>query len=70
MRMDQESTMLHEINQPEKDKYHMISLVLKSKKRSKQTKQNHTHRDFPVGPVAKTLCSQCRSPGFNPWSGN
>ena len=22
------------------------------------------------GPVAKTLCSQCRGPGFNPWSGN
>ena len=27
-------------------------------------------RDFPDGPVAKTLCSQCRGPGFNPWSGN
>ena len=25
--------------------------------------------DFPGGPVAKTLCSQCRGPGFNPWSG-
>ena len=22
------------------------------------------------GPVAKTLCSQCRGTGFNPWSGN
>ena len=21
------------------------------------------------GPVAKTLCSQCRGPGFYPWSG-
>ena len=21
-------------------------------------------------PVDKTLCSQCRGPGFNPWSGN
>ena len=34
------------------------------KKRSK--KQRH----FPGGPVAKTLQSQCRGPGFDPWSGN
>ena len=27
-------------------------------------------RDFPGGPVGKTLCSQGRGPGFNPWSGN
>ena len=26
--------------------------------------------DFPGGPVAKTLCSQCRGLGFNPWSEN
>lgn len=26
-------------------------------------------KDFPGGPVAKTLRSQCRGPGFNPWSG-
>ena len=26
--------------------------------------------DFPGGPVAKTLCSQCRGLGFDPWSGN
>ena len=26
--------------------------------------------DFPDGPVAKTLCSQCRGPEFNPGSGN
>ena len=24
--------------------------------------------DFPGGPVAKTLSSQCEAPGFNPWS--
>ena len=23
--------------------------------------------DFSGGPVAKTLCSQCRGPEFNPW---
>ena len=27
-------------------------------------------RDFPGGAVAKTLNSQCRGPGFHPWSGN
>ena len=27
-------------------------------------------RDFPHGPGAKTLSSQCRRPGFNPCSGN
>ena len=27
-------------------------------------------KDFPGGPVANTQCSQCREPGFNPWSGN
>ena len=26
-------------------------------------------RDFPGGPVTKTLSSQCRRPEFNPWSG-
>ena len=26
--------------------------------------------DFPGDPVAKTLCSQCREPRFNPWSRN
>ena len=26
--------------------------------------------DFPGGPVARTPSSQCRGPGFNPWSGN
>ena len=27
-------------------------------------------RDFPAVPVAKTPYSQCRGPGFNPWSRN
>ena len=26
--------------------------------------------DFPGGPVAKTVCSQCRGHGFHPWSVN
>ena len=28
------------------------------------------YRDFPGGPVAKTLSSQCRGPRFDPWSGS
>ena len=28
------------------------------------------NRDFSLGPVAKTLSSQCRGPKFNPWSEN
>ena len=27
-------------------------------------------RDSSGGPVAKTLCSECRSPWFDSWSGN
>ena len=27
-------------------------------------------RDFPGGPVGKTLHSQCRGPEFDPWLGN
>ena len=27
-------------------------------------------RDFPSGPLAKTLCSQRRGPGSHAWSGN
>ena len=27
-------------------------------------------RDLFAGPVAKTPCSQCRGPGFDPWSEN
>ena len=26
--------------------------------------------DFPAGPVAKTPHSQCKGPGFDPWTGN
>ena len=32
--------------------------------------ERYGSRDLPGGPVAKTPCSQCRGPGFNPWSGN
>ena len=32
--------------------------------------KNIKYRDFPGGPVAKTLHSQCRGPRFDPWSWN
>ena len=32
--------------------------------------QSERWRDFPGSPVATTLYSECRGPGFNPWSGN
>ena len=32
--------------------------------------QNLVCRDFPGGPVVKTLRSQCRGPGFNLRPGN
>ena len=33
-------------------------------------KKKKISRTFPGDPEAKTLCSQCRGPEFNPWSGN
>ena len=32
--------------------------------------KNVDFRDLPGGPVAKSPGSQCRGPGFDPWSGN
>ena len=32
--------------------------------------EKYIHGDFPGGPVAKTLYSQCRGPGFNSWAEN
>jgi len=31
--------------------------------------KNIDSQDFPGGSVARALGSQCRGPGFNPWSG-
>ena len=47
------------ISKPEK---HRLIRFIRLKWRSR--------KDFPGGPVAKTPCSQCREPRFNPWSGN
>jgi len=32
--------------------------------------QKEKDRHFPGGPTVKIPHSQCRGPGFNPWSGN
>ena len=34
------------------------------------TSKTSLFEDFPGVPVAKIPCSQCRGPGFYPWSGN
>ena len=39
-------------------------------KEAQKQYQKLPYRDFPGGPVAKTLHSQCRGPRFDPWSGN
>ena len=54
--------------------------VLQTRKKKKKKTREVTHPepyhkkerkgDFPGGPAAGTLSSQCRGPGFNPWSGN
>ena len=58
-------------------KIHKVLIQLNSKKKliKKWAEEldifpKKTHRDFPGGPVVKTLCFQCRGPGFDPWSGN
>ena len=35
-----------------------------------ENQNNKIPQDFPSGPLAKTLCFQCKKPGFNLWSGN
>ena len=45
----------------------------KKKKKEREREidiQKKVRLDFPGGPVAKILCSQCRRPGFAPWLGN
>ena len=36
----------------------------------KKKKKQHSPRDFPSGPVVRTLHSEFRGHGFDPWSGN
>ena len=42
----------------------------KSRGIRKRWHENKADGDFPGIPVAKTPCSQCRGPGFDPWPGN
>lgn len=40
------------------------------KYRMLKTKKTQDAQDFPGGPVAQTLLSQCEGPGLDSWSGN
>ena len=39
-------------------------------KRDKKEKKKNQSEDSPGGPMARTLSSQCRGLGLDPWSGN
>ena len=43
--------------------------AIKKAKGEKTDQREHGQREFPGGPVVRTLHSHCRGPGFNPWSG-
>ena len=47
-----------------------IEQCLKLRALQMQVMKTHVIRDFPGGTVVKSLFSQCRGPGFNPWLGN
>ena len=53
----------------EESEEELKSLLMKVKEKSEKSGLKLNIQDFPRGPVAKTLCSQCRGPGFNPWTG-
>ena len=59
--IDRDLCLIHVVVQ-QKLIHHCKAIILQFKKRIK--------RNFPSGPVAKILYSQCRRPGFNSWSGN
>ena len=46
------------------------SLLMRMKEESEKAGLKLNIRDFPGAPVAKTLHSQCKGSGFDPWSGN
>ena len=48
----------------------ITSAATKIQRSKKSINSKKRKRDFPGGPKTKTLHSQCRGPGFNPWSGN
>ena len=51
-------------------KLHVLYFLYLQSKELNLQKFVHGFWDFPGGLVAKTLCSQCRGPGFDPWLGS
>ena len=51
-------------------KLHVLYFLYLQIKELNLQKFIHGFWDFPGGLVAKTLCSQCRGPGFDPWLGS
>ena len=45
------------------------SIHLQNSQEEKGNSKNQELRDFPVGPVVKTPCFQCRGRRFDPWWG-
>ena len=57
---------LSQLNSQKKSKY----LTEKWAKDRIHTSSKKTHREFPGGPLVRTLHFHCREHGFSPWSGN
>ena len=57
---------LIQLNSQKKSKY----LTEKWAKDRIHTSSKKTHREFPGGPLVRTLHFHCREHGFSPWSGN
>ena len=52
----------------EEEKEQMKKMMKKELGMKEEREKKEKMRYFPSGPVAKTLCSQCRGPWFYPWS--
>ena len=66
--------MTKELKQSMRMVSHQINNINKernfTKSQTKILELKRTIRDFPGGAVDRTLHSQCRGPGFDPWSEN
>ena len=60
---DNENTMIQNL-------WDATKAVLRGKFTAIQSHLRKQEKDFPGGPVAKTLPSQCKGPRFDSWPGN